>query len=185
MELLDMCSVDNENQVSVMMDDLYYSSKPDEELKFIVPRLKTTELTVTQLTQMVCMGYTCRPGLLSGGCKEINWVEQQCFFLDIDTGRKVSEAIRQAEKIGIIPNIIYPSYHYTPSAQRYRMVFIAQEAIRNGIVRDKVQQKLMKIFGCDNRTAARNRVYFGGNACFWEDNDARFDTDAFLKMRWM
>ena len=38
MELLDMCSVGNESQVSVMMDNRYYPSKPVEELKFIVPR---------------------------------------------------------------------------------------------------------------------------------------------------
>ena len=173
---------EEENTVRVMLDNQYYSCKPVNETRYIVPRLKSADITIDQLARKLSGGYSCRPGLLVGGCKAENWTGQQCFFLDVDkeSCMTVQIALEISEGEDIVPNIIYPSFRFTHSCQRFRMVFVAPEIIRDREVRDRIQRKLMYIFHCDKRTFARERIFFGGNACFWVDCEARLNVRKFL-----
>lgn len=165
-----------------MLDERFFSEKPEgKEIAGIVSRLKTQEITIPELALKLKDGYSCRPGLLIGGMGDDSWVGQQCLFLDIDEAITVDDALKICDKRKIVPNIIYPSFHYEPDAQRFRMVFIADKVIVNAAVRDEAQKKLISLFSCDERTSARSRLFFGGNALFWQDNRARFNVENFLE----
>lgn len=169
-------------KVTVMLDDRFFSEKPEgKEIPGIVSRLKTQEITIPELALRLNCGYSCRPGLLVGGVGDASWVGQQCFFLDIDESITVDDALEICIKRKIVPNIIYPSFHYKPDAQRFRMVFIADKVIENAEVRDEAQKELIRLFSCDERTSARSRLFFGGNILFWQDNQARFNVENFLE----
>lgn len=183
MEKLDFVDFSGEdNTVRIMLDNQYYLCKPVNETKYIAPRLKSADITIDQLARKLSGGYSCRPGLLAGGCKAENWTGQQCFFLDVDkeSCMTVQTALKISEREDITPSIIYPSFRFTPSCQRFRMVFSVPGIIRDREVRDRIQRKLMDIFHCDWRTFARERVFFGGNACFWVDCEARLNVKKFL-----
>lgn len=171
-----------ESTVRVMLDNQFYSCKPVNEMNFIAPRLKSADIAIDQLARKLSGGYSCRPGLLVGGCKAKNWTGQQCFFLDVDreSCMTVQTALKLSAREDIAPNIIYPSFRFTLSCQRFRMVFVVSEIIRDREVRDRIQKKLMDIFHCDRQTFTLERIFFGGNACFWVDCKARLDVKKFL-----
>jgi hypothetical protein len=79
-----------------------------------------------------------------------------------------------AEANGIAPNVVYPSCRFKPSDQRFHIAFVADEMIRNVQLRDRVQWRLMKLFHCDPRTDNRCRIFYGGQAAFWVDDQSRF-----------
>jgi hypothetical protein len=167
-----------------MLDNRAYADKPnDQETRLAVKQVSTQSISIPQLAQKLALGFSCRPGLLEGGSSDSNWVGQQCFFLDIDSHvMTVREALDLAKAKGIAPNIVYPSSRFKPSDQRFHMAFVADEIIRDAKLRDKIQQQLMKLYRCDPRTGNRSRIFYGGQALFWVDDQSRLQIPKILEV---
>lgn len=150
----------------------------DDEIKKMIRGFRTQWVSVGKLAYLLACGRTCRPGILPDGkTKGTDWQMQQCFFIDVENGITVSDALDICRKRGLVPNIIYPSFRYTPSAQRFRLVFVASEIIRDGALRDQIQEKLIALFHADRVTKDRVRIFFGGECCFGVDDRARMDVE--------
>ena len=184
-------AIDNEplendgGRFSVMLHHTSFAYKPGgKEVASMIKGFKTQRITVNQLAYLLACGRTCRSGILENGGKAENWQFQQCFFVDVDGTKTVPEALKICRKLDLIPNIVYPSFRYTPDNQRFRIVFVASEIIRDGALRDRVQQRLIEIFDSDPKTKDRARIFFGGETYFWVDDTARMDVAALFRQEW-
>jgi hypothetical protein len=170
-----------DSRIPVMMHSISFDHKPSpKETASIIKQFRTEWVTINQLAYYLACGRTCRPGILVGGSKTENWQSQQGFFVDIDASNTVLGALKLCREHGLTPDIIYPSFRFTPKSQRFRLVFIASDVIYNENVRDQIQNKLIEIFHSDTATKDRNRIFFGGETCFWADDMPRFDAETFL-----
>lgn len=175
-------STDSQKMIQVMMDHQFYDHKPkDDEIKSIVQNLQTCSVTIRELAQYCGCGYSWCPGILEDGKRAIDWVGQQCFALDIDGTISVEKAKELSKRNGLVPNIMYPSFNYSPNQPKFRMVFVAPEIIREKEIRDRVQERLQLLYYADPVCNNANRIFFGGYVQFSVDSKARLDIKGLLK----
>ena len=172
------------DEIAIMLDNRAYSDKPNnQETRLAVRQVSAQSISIPRLAQKLALGFSCRPGLLEGGNSDPNWIGQQCFFLDIDShSMAVRDALNLARANGIAPNIVYPSSRFKPSDQRFHMAFVADEIIRDAELRDRIQRRLMKLYRCDPRTDNRSRIFYGGQALFWVDDQSRLQIPKILEV---
>lgn len=171
-------------KIRIVEDAVSYPAKPGKgEIPRIVKRLRATTDTVHGIARKAAHGRSFRPGILVGGTTADCWKCQQSFFVDIEHSYTVSQSLKICERVGIIPNIIYPTFNFSPTNQRYRMVFLAPEPIYDPNVRDEIQKTLIALFHGDEKTFDKARLFFGGNFCLWVDKQARLDIPKLLSLR--
>lgn len=169
--------------IRIMEDSISFHKKPDKnDISRIVKRLRDTVDTVDGIARKAAYGRTFRPGILFGGTSTEYWICQQCFFVDVEHSYTVSQGIAICKRAGMVPNIIYSTFHYRPSDQRYCIVFVTPEPIFDVKLRDAIQDALFHLFHSDPQTNSRERMFLGGRLVFWEDKTARLDVQKLLRV---
>jgi hypothetical protein len=183
-EVENLSSDSESGDISLMVDFFPFSNKPDDsDIPQIIHRMRVRKTSVLGIAFLAASGHTFRPGILVGGTTGKFWEFQQIFFVDIEHGYTVSQSIAICERVGIVPNIIYPTFNYRPNGQRYRLVFITPKPIYDPNVRDDIQKILTALFHGDEKTFDKARLFFGGNFCFRVDKQARLDVPRLLILR--
>ncbi|WP_145410863.1 hypothetical protein [Paenibacillus xylanexedens] len=167
-------------KVSLSIDKQCFNKKPNSLLiGAINNRLPNSveELSVGEMAKQVVRPYsrTFCPAVFKnkqGERNNNNWNRQQVFALDIDENLTIHEALHRCETYHILPSFIYTSFNHSEECQRFRIVFILDEEVRDIRVRHFVQMGLMTIFPeGDKSTKDAARMFFGGKDIVYHNYD--------------
>jgi len=162
------------NTFKITTDNQARFTKPTKEEVRIVSNslVKVVDVSVDQLASMMKLGYSWSAGVFNGTRSNANWVQQQAFALDFDSGVTPEEITSRFIKFGIEPNIIYPSFSDTPELRKFRVVLVLDSVISDIKTRDYIQKGLMKLIGdADPSCKDAARLYFGGTNSMIFNND--------------
>jgi len=138
---------------------------------------------MVQICRAIEHGQTIRPGVFDkNDIHKDSWKQQQLFFVDIDEGLSVEESFELCEYYRLEPNIIYPSFSYTPDNQKHRIVFCLEEAVYNAELADEVRCILTRLFNAD-RQISRTQMYYGSYMQFFFDEKSRICLEHVLKLK--
>jgi hypothetical protein len=71
---------------------------------------KPISLDFEGFTSLITKGLIFCPALLKGARNDKNWIAQQAFATDFDSGYQSALAIDRAKECGITPNMMYHRY---------------------------------------------------------------------------
>lgn len=169
------------NKLTVRLDNEQFTTKPTNA-KNIVSRLGSeqtnTTLTAKELADELILGKSFKPSI--SGTKESEWISQQVFVIDIDSGITILEAIDKYKHLGIA--FIHTSFSNTDSNNKFRMIFIAEEEVCDFEVAKSIQLNLMNtIVESDASCKNLNRIYYGGKEIVYENYDSRLQIEELIK----
>jgi len=136
-----------------------------------------TEITVKDLALQLSKGKTCVPSLFSAERNNENWVSQELFMLDMDSGVTFSKSLDIAKKNSLDFTFAYETFSSTKEVPKYRLCFKLTKPINNGEVRDKKLRKLVTIFGSDVKCVDRARLFFGGTSLIYTNYEYELNLD--------
>ena len=158
----------------VQIDTKKYVKKPTSteiaQIKRRVQSSEPKELSLVELAVHIRDGVSFSPGVLMGGLKAENWVQQQIFAVDIYTAElnepilTIENAIQICRSNGILPIFYYPSFSYTDEKPKYRLLFIMDEVIKIEPKRFFIMETLNSLFTqADKSCTNADRIFFGTN----------------------
>ena len=140
-----------------------------------------TEVSPEELENFIERGYTFQPCVVysdNDDGEKYKFVSQQVFFFDIDNAdHKTHERLSDAEyysierigevlqENGLAAALIYRSFSWKPDFERYRIVFLLDEPVKDMQVREKIFKAVFKLFGRAIDTACQDlpRMFFGSS----------------------
>lgn len=150
-------------------------------------KFDTSNITIENLADALIHGASFKPGVLAGGNKAKNWIEQQLFGLDFDDGIRIEEAYNKVISLGITPCFMYTTFSHKEEHHKFRMIFCNDTVITDGNIRDKLQATLMGIIGgIDEVCFNRDRLFFGGkgHTVLYPDYDTRINAESIIEKYW-
>lgn len=101
----------------------------------------------------------------SSGTKETDWISQQIFTLDFDSGVTPDEIISRCKRLAFKPNIIYSTYSDTDTKRKFRLMFVLDTVITDYKIAKWVVRGLMKLFPeADSACKDLCRMYYPGRS---------------------
>ena len=152
------------NIIKCMYFNHRFNEKPlGKQCGWVQKNLIQSDITIEDLADALCHGASFKPGVLQGGMKADNWIQQQLFGLDFDDGIRLDEAYDKVISFGITPCFIYTTFSHKEEHHKFRMIFCNDDVITDGNIRDKLQATLMGVVGgIDEVCFNRDRLFFGG-----------------------
>lgn len=176
------------DEIKCMYFNSRFNEKPQgKQIGWVQKSLTQTDITVEDLADGLVHGATFKPGVLKGGNKAADWVQQQLFGLDFDDGIKIDEAYNKVTSLGIEPCFMYTTFSHKEEHHKFRMIFCTDITIIDGDTRDRLQATLMGTAGgIDEVCFNRDRLFFGGKGktVIHPDYDARIDAESIIKTYW-
>lgn len=194
--------------VTLMLDSHAYKEKPPKpkkkgeitEHQKSATRLRSGKCTLSlpEFVETVLTGHSFIPAeFQKGRCIRQNWISQQVFALDFDSGWTLEAFWKMSNKYGIQPFLVYPSFSYTPEDERFRAVFVCDQVIYDLRLRDLVQNVFFDMYSAmtasgkltpDKICRPPSHFFFGTNKpSIHIDLNVRFNpadlADNFLKVR--
>ena len=151
----------SENKIKCMYFNNRFKEKPQgKQCGWVQKSLTETDITIEELADALCHGASFKPGVLHGGMKADNWVQQQLFGLDFDNGMCIDEAYNKVVSLGIVPCFMYTTFSHKEEHHKFRMIFCNDTVITDGSVRDRLQATLMgAVGGIDEVCFNRDRLF--------------------------
>lgn len=178
----------NDNNIKCMYFNHRFKEKPQgKQCGWVQKSLTQVNITIENLADALCHGASFKPGVLAGGNKAENWIEQQLFGLDFDDGIRIEEAYNKVISLGITPCFIYTTFSHKEEHHKFRMIFCNDTVITDGNIRDKLQATLMGIIGgIDEVCFNRDRLFFGGKGqtVLYPDYDTRINAEFIIEKYW-
>jgi hypothetical protein len=101
----------------------------------------------------------------ASGITEKDWLSQQVFALDFDSGITIEEVTRRAEKNSLEINILYTTLSDTKEHRKFRVLFCLENPIREKNRAKWIQKGLMAIFPeADAACKDLCRMYYPGKS---------------------
>jgi len=165
-----------------------FKDKPQgKQCGWVQKSLTQVNITIENLADALVHGASFKPGVLAGGNKAENWIEQQLFGLDFDDGIRIEEAYNKVISLGITPCFMYTTFSHKEEHHKFRMIFCNDTVITDGNIRDKLQATLMGIIGgIDEVCFNRDRLFFGGKGqtVLYPDYDTRINAESIIEKYW-
>lgn len=165
-----------------------FKDKPQgKQCGWVQKSLTQVNITIENLADALVHGASFKPGVLAGGNKAENWIEQQLFGLDFDDGIRIEEAYNKVISLGITPCFMYTTFSHKEEHHKFRMIFCNDTVITDGNIRDKLQATLMGIIGgIDEVCFNRDRLFFGGkgHTVLYPDYDTRINAESIIEKYW-
>lgn len=165
-----------------------FKDKPQgKQCGWVQKSLTQVNITIENLADALVHGASFKPGVLAGGNKAENWIEQQLFGLDFDDGIRIEEAYNKVISLGITPSFMYTTFSHKEEHHKFRMIFCNDTVIIDGNIRDKLQATLMGIIGgIDEVCFNRDRLFFGGkgHTVLYPDYDTRINAESIIEKYW-
>lgn len=176
------------NDIKCMYFNHRFKDKPQgKQCGWVQKSLTQVNITIENLADALVHGASFKPGVLSGGNKAENWIEQQLFGLDFDDGIRIEEAYNKVISLGITPCFMYTTFSHKEEHHKFRMIFCNDTVITDGNIRDKLQATLMGIIGgIDEVCFNRDRLFFGGkgHTVLYSDYDTRINAESIIEKYW-
>lgn len=163
----------------VQIDTVCFNQKPKhQDICSLKPRLAAqniTQCTPEQFAEAILQGRTYNPGILQGGAKAENWIEQQLFCVDVDNNSDssyltVEDALKRCDEWELMPFLIYATFSHTEEKPKFRVCFLCNTLITDGEERDRVQKGLQAIFPeCDGACYNRDRLFYAGKEILYSN----------------
>lgn len=165
-----------------------FKDKPQgKQCGWVQKSLTQVNITIENLADALVHGASFKPGVLAGGNKAENWIEQQLFGLDFDDGIRIEEAYNKVISLGITPCFMYTTFSHKEEHHKFRMIFCNDTVITDGNIRDRLQATLMGIIGgIDEVCFNRDRLFFGGKGqtVLYPDYDTRINAESIIEKYW-
>lgn len=176
------------NDIKCMYFNHRFKDKPQgKQCGWVQKSLTQVNITIENLADALVHGASFKPGILAGGNKAENWIEQQLFGLDFDDGIRIEEAYNKVISLGITPCFMYTTFSHKEEHHKFRMIFCNDTVITDGNIRDKLQATLMGIIGgIDEVCFNRDRLFFGGkgHTVLYPDYDTRINAESIIEKYW-
>lgn len=176
------------NDIKCMYFNHRFKDKPQgKQCGWVQKSLTQVNITIENLADALVHGASFKPGVLAGGNKAENWIEQQLFGLDFDDGIKIEEAYNKVISLGITPCFMYTTFSHKEEHHKFRMIFCNDTVITDGNIRDKLQATLMGVIGgIDEVCFNRDRLFFGGKGqtVLYPDYDTRINAESIIEKYW-
>lgn len=176
------------NDIKCMYFNHRFKDKPQgKQCGWVQKSLTQVNITIENLADALVHGASFKPGVLAGGNKAENWIEQQLFGLDFDDGIRIEEAYSKVISLGITPCFMYTTFSHKEEHHKFRMIFCNVTVITDGNIRDKLQATLMGIIGgIDEVCFNRDRLFFGGKGqtVLYPDYDTRINAESIIEKYW-
>lgn len=176
------------NDIKCMYFNHRFKDKPQgKQCGWVQKSLTQVNITIENLADALVHGASFKPGVLAGGNKAENWIEQQLFGLDFDDGIRIEEAYNKVISLGITPCFMYTTFTHKEEHHKFRMIFCNDTVITDGNIRDKLQATLMgTIGGIDEVCFNRDRLFFGGKGqtVLYPDYDTRINAESIIEKYW-
>ena len=176
------------NDIKCMYFNHRFKDKPQgKQCGWVQKSLTQINITIENLADALVHGASFKPGVLAGGNKAENWIEQQLFGLDFDDGIRIEEAYNKVISLGITPCFMYTTFSHKEEHHKFRMIFCNDTVITDGNIRDKLQATLMGIIGgIDEVCFNRDRLFFGGkgHTVLYPDYDTRINAESIIEKYW-
>lgn len=176
------------NEIKCMYFNHRFKDKPQgKQCGWVQKSLTQVNITIENLADALVHGASFKPGVLAGGNKAENWIEQQLFGLDFDDGIRIEEAYNKVISLGITPCFMYTTFSHKEEHHKFRMIFCNDTVITDGNIRDKLQATLMgTIGGIDEVCFNRDRLFFGGkgHTVLYPDYDTRINAESIIEKYW-
>lgn len=177
-----------DNDIKCMYFNYRFKEKPQgKQCGWVQKSLTQVNITIENLADALVHGASFKPGVLVGGNKAENWIEQQLFGLDFDDGIRIEEAYNKVISLGITPCFMYTTFSHKEEHHKFRMIFCNDTVITDGNIRDKLQATLMgTIGGIDEVCFNRDRLFFGGkgHTVLYPDYDTRINAESIIEKYW-
>ncbi len=177
-----------DNDIKCMYFNHRFKDKPQgKQCGWVQKSLTQVNITIENLADALVHGASFKPGVLAGGNKAENWIEQQLFGLDFDDGIRIEEAYNKVISLGITPCFMYTTFSHKEEHHKFRMIFCNDTVITDGNIRDKLQATLMgTIGGIDEVCFNRDRLFFGGkgHTVLYPDYDIRINAESIIEKYW-
>ena len=176
------------NDIECMYFNHRFKDKPQgKQCGWVQKSLTQVNITIENLADALVHGASFKPGVLAGGNKAENWIEQQLFGLDFDDSIRIEEAYNKVISLGITPCFMYTTFSHKEEHHKFRMIFCNDTVITDGNIRDRLQATLMGIIGgIDEVCFNRDRLFFGGkgHTVLYPDYDTRINAESILEKYW-
>lgn len=176
------------NDIKCMYFNHRFKDKPQgKQCGWVQKSLTQVNIAIENLADALAHGASFKPGVLAGGNKAENWIEQQLFGLDFDDGIRIEEAYNKVISLGITPCFMYTTFSHKEEHHKFRMIFCNDTVITDGNIRDKLQATLMGIIGgIDEVCFNRDRLFFGGKShtVLYPDYDTRINAESIIEKYW-
>lgn len=176
------------NDIKCMYFNHRFKDKPQgKQCGWVQKSLTQVNITIENLANALVHGASFKPGVLAGGNKAENWIEQQLFGLDFDDGIRIEEAYNKVISLGITPCFMYTTFSHKEEHHKFRMIFCNDTVITDGNIRDKLQATLMGIIGgIDEVCFNRDRLFFGGkgHTVLYPNYDTRINAESIIEKYW-
>lgn len=176
------------NDIKCMYFNHRFKDKPQgKQCGWVQKSLTQVNIAIENLADALVHGASFKPGVLAGGNKAENWIEQQLFGLDFDDGIRIEEAYNKVISLGITPCFMYTTFSHKEEHHKFRMIFCNDTIITDGNMRDKLQATLMGIIGdIDEVCFNRDRLFFGGkgHTVLHPDYDTRINAESIIENYW-
>lgn len=176
------------NDIKCMYFNHRFKDKPQgKQCGWVQKSLTQINITIENLADALVHGTSFKPGVLAGGNKAENWIEQQLFGLDFDDGIRIEEVYNKVISLGITPCFMYTTFSHKEEHHKFRMIFCNDTVITDGNIRDKLQATLMGIIGgIDEVCFNRDRLFFGGkgHTVLYPDYDTRINAESIIEKYW-
>ena len=176
------------NDIKCMFFNHRFKDKPQgKQCGWVQKSLTQVNITIENLADTLVHGASFKPGVLAGGNKAENWIEQQLYGLDFDDGIRIEEAYNKVISLGITPCFMYTTFSHKEEHHKFRMIFCNDTVITDGNIRDKLQATLMGIIGgIDEVCFNRDRLFFGGkgHTVLYPDYDIRINAESIIEKYW-
>lgn len=176
------------NDIKCMYFNHRFKDKPQgKQCGWVQKSLTQVNITIENLADALVHGASFKPGVLVGGNKAENWIEQQLFGLDFDDGIRIEEVYNKVISLGITPCFMYTTFSHKEEHHKFRMIFCNDTVITDGNIRDKLQAALMGVIGgIDEVCFNRDRLFFGGkgHTVLYPDYDTRINAESIIEKYW-
>ena len=174
----------------VSIDSYCYSAKPKgAEIPQIKKRTASSwkSYDLKEAAQLVGeQGCAMIPAHLEGGIKSENCTGMQLFVLDFDGGVTFRDIKEKCIKNDLQISFAYHTFSSDQSCEKFRIVFVHNEVIKDIFIINFIIRSLLKIFPeADQSCKDMGRMFFGGKELIHYDGNARLTlvklTTALLK----
>lgn len=163
-----------------------HSSKPTNNGLESINCNKLVSLSIDEFVAAISqpMGRTWCPATFKNNKRNAeNWLDQQVFSLDFDSGIEPQDVLDTLNALDIEPNIIYATFSDKPEHRKFRLVFILDRKITDKQQAINIILSLMNLFELSVDKACKDvcRMFFASKDSYPEFvNNKMQDTDLFI-----
>ena len=176
----------NYNTISLLIDSVSYHTQPkDKDIKSINSRIikHPVGVTIQELATEITYpnGKTWIPARFKSKRSNEDWLSQQIFALDFDSGITFDGVLTRLNEYGLDCTFAYETFSSSIETPKFRVVLQLDQVVIDKIYRDSIQLNLMTLFPeADKACKDASRIYFGGKALIYENYDYYLDLDRLL-----